>query len=144
MKAQFQALAFALLLTGCVTNVSGYRVPGVNMSELQTLVLVPKADSEEGRQLEGLVADEFRRRGFAVLNARPENGGEGLAIVEYSAAWQWDITTYLLELRVALYETDSPLLIAQAQSHQSSLARRPVEEIVARTVAELLGETGDL
>ena len=131
-------------VSGCVTNVSGYRVPGADVENLETLLLVPPDAATDDRGLRLLISQEFERRGYRVLAYdTADRSVPGTAILDYDAAWEWDITTFLTELRIALYEPDNRLLIGQAHSHQSSFARRAPEEIVRRAVDELLGSEGE-
>ena len=51
---------------------------------------------------------------------------------------------YLLELRVAIYEATNNTLIAQAQSQQTSLARKSNLVVVQRTMASLFNDDPEI
>ena len=101
----------------------------------------PDAEERNAEELRSLVAANLERRGYQV-ETRDSSAtlGDGDYIFDIAADWHWDITWYLLELRVAIYEPGNNILVAQAQSQQSSLVRKSIEEVVERAMATLFND----
>ncbi len=132
-------LASCLLSAGCATNIDRFQMPGTDLTQVKKLYMVTPDNERTVSQLDSLVRSNLADRGYEVAERTPSTSfAEGDYILDYSADWHWDITWYLLELRVAIYDPDGETLIAQAQSYQSSLVRRSNEVVVDRTIASLL------
>ena len=127
---------------GCAsTNVSRFQMPGTDLSALENVRVTRPAQGSPDFELHRHIVTELEKRGLAVVSGSDDVAGSRVdAVFNYKADWHWDITTYLLELRVALYAPDDGTLIAQAQSLQTSLVRKSNEEVVARAVAKLFDE----
>lgn len=132
------ALLTCLAVAGCSTNVSRFQMPGTDLEAIEVLYVRAPQSTPEDIELFGMLRAEVRKYGyeFEIIDADTQYG-DADARFEYKADWHWDITTYLLELRVAVYEPDDDTLIAQAHSLQTSLARKETAEVVGRAVATL-------
>ena len=137
-------LGATLLTTGCTTNVARFQMPGTDLDAVQTLYIEMAEDERNASELRSLIVQNLETRGYSVETKEPEADlQEGDYLFNIAADWHWDITWYLLELRVAIYEPNDNVLIAQAQSQQSSLARKNVETIVDRVMASLFNDPVD-
>lgn len=142
--AHFMLLGITLLVAGCSTNVSRFQMPGTDLSHVQTLYIRP-FDEREAVELRSLIEDNLRQRGFQIAaneEAIEETGGG--FIFDIAPDWHWDLKWYLLELRVAIYNPKDNTLVAQAQSQQTSLARKSVEVIVDRAMASLFNDIEEI
>ena len=74
-----------------------------------------------------LPADDARLRGFDVL-------------VVYEDRWQWDMSNYLIDLKIELRDARTNRTITSGHSYQTSLARKEPDTVVTKVVDGLLGK----
>ena len=135
------AIAACLAAAGCSTNVSRFQMPGTDLGEIVTLHVNPIEEERGAAELRALIDVDLKQRGYQVQSRTDSTVlGDGDFVLDIAADWHWDITWYLLELRVAIYEAANNTLIAQAQSQQTSLARKSNLVVVQRTMASLFGD----
>jgi hypothetical protein len=124
-------------LASCVSvDVGSFIVPGETLDKKGNYYIVFSEDDQqalhetlrENMVLKGLSAES----GFK--DRMPENINY---LVEYGGQWQWDITWYLLNFNVRIYDPKTKLLIASANSLRTSLGRKKAEEVVSETLAQL-------
>ena len=134
-------LIACLVVVGCSTNVSRFQMPGTDLTDLRVFHVRLPGDDPATLELHAYIRTELEERGYRVLSLDADTVyGETDARFEFKADWHWDITPYLLELRVAIYDPSDDTLIAQAQSLQSSLVRKSNEAVVHRAVAILFDD----
>jgi len=137
-------VGIVLFVSGCSTNVSRFQMPGTDLSQVKTLYVRP-FDEREAIELQTLIEGNLRRRGLKIAaNEESIENTAGGFILDIAPDWHWDLTWYLLELRVAIYDPKDNTLIVQAQSQQTSLARETVEVVVDRTMASLFNSNEEL
>lgn len=94
----------------------------------------------DSRGLDRMIADEIRSRGFeaesGVAGARP-SGSDVLVVSE--DRWMWDMSNYLIFLRIDLRDPETNVLLATGSSYQTSFARKPENEVVATIIAGMFG-----
>lgn len=135
-------LGLCLFAVGCTTNVSRFQMPGTDLADVRTLHVRIAPDERNAKDLQPALMANLKERGFElVMDGADAKYGEGHYIFDAAADWHWDITWYLIDFRVAIYEPQSETLIAQAQSQQSSLARKSVNVVVDRAMASLFDES---
>ena len=64
-------------------------------------------------------------------------------VVFYEDRWMWDMTNYLIMLKVQFRDASSNLLIARGQSVRSSLVRKSVEGMVQETLVAIFNYQAD-
>jgi hypothetical protein len=126
-------------LPGCAVHRQGTSVaPDVDLAPLRRFYVVKPALDERG--MDGVIANELRRLGFEAStgpdSSRPKDVD---AIVTYQDTWQWDITMYLLELRVFVREPRSDALLAVGISYHTSAKRKSPEEMAAEVLSGIFG-----
>jgi hypothetical protein len=57
------------------------------------------------------------------------------AIVTYEDRWRWDITMYMIELKVSVREPRTDNLLAVGNSYHTSLTRLSPEEMAAEVLS---------
>jgi hypothetical protein len=126
----------ALGIVGCATALQTDPIP----KELRTpsLLYFIENHGEDTRGIDGLIAQEIRSRGFEAnsgpADARP---AEFDVLVVYEDRWQWDMSEYLLFLRIDLRDPATNVLLATGSSYQSSGARKPEGQVVAQIIADM-------
>lgn len=138
---RFLIVCASLIAVGCTTNVSRFQMPDTDLSDIVTLHIDPVDDERNAAELRSLISEDLEGRGYHVATRDSSVVlGNGDFIFDIAADWHWDITWYLLELRVAIYEPENNILVAQAQSQQTSLARKSIEAVVERSMATLFDD----
>ncbi len=133
-----------LLATGCTTNVSRFQIPDTDLDAIRTLYIDPADDERKASELRSMIVANLKQRGYTVATKYGHADlQEGDYVLDIAADWHWDIAWYLIELRIAIYEPRNNTLVAQAQSQQSSLARRSIEAVVDRAMATLFNDPTD-
>lgn len=132
-------IVLAATMAGCVTDVGGYRMPGADLSNIKTLYINSPGEKPADTDLHARIIGELESKGF-IVKAQGEELvlGETDALVNYGVDWNWDITTYLYDLRISIYEPQNRTLLTEGHSRQSSTTRKKVQEVVERTVAAML------
>lgn len=124
-------------LPGCAINRQSASVsPDSDLSSLKTIYVVKFAP--DGRGINDLIAAELRKRGFEASTgadgAAPETAD---AIVTYQDRWQWDMSMYMIELKIYMREPRTDKLLAFGNSFHTSLSRRSPEEMVAEVLSSI-------
>lgn len=127
--------ALLLMFSACKTTipvVSSEVLPDSSLARLETIYLV-KHDND--RDLNKRIADGLTARGM-----RPVLGGEGDvpagadALLVYEDRWVWDLTNYLLLLKIDLRDPETNVLLATGSSNRVSLNRAPPERVVTEVL----------
>lgn len=108
--------------------------PTANLKALESLHVSGKRDD-----INGLIADDLRRRGYAVTVAgkQPEETG---AVVTYIDRWMWDITMYLFDLTIQIREPDTGIPLATGNSQHGSLTRKSPAKMVDEVMGNIFKE----
>ena len=61
-------------------------------------------------------------------------------LVVYEDRWQWDMSNYLIFLRIDLRDPSTNVLLATGSSYQTSGARKPEHEVVAQVIGGMFGD----
>jgi nucleotide-binding universal stress UspA family protein len=131
------AFSAAVAVAGCAINREGASVsPDVDMSRLKTYYVVRFAPDDRG--IQEVIAAVLRKRGLEA-----SSGSEGDApkdaqvIVTYQDKWTWDMTMYMIELKIYFREPETGRLLAMGTSRHTSLSRRSPEEMAAEVLANI-------
>lgn len=128
-----------LILPGCVSEQSASLTPGFNPLNVRRVHVVRLP--ADGRGVERLIADEFRRLGrVATIGSETDVPPDTDAVVTYADRWMWDITMYMISLDVTLRTPGSLFPIASGRSVRSSLVRQSPEAMVREVVGRLLNQ----
>lgn len=129
-----------LLLAGCVsTGFDAMPVPE-SYRTTETLYFVENHGKDK-RRIDVTIAEELRTRGLRARSGEPGGRPENLdVLVTYEDRWQWDMSNYLIFLRIDFREPDTNALLAMGQSYQTSLARQGIDNVVAKVVGAMMGE----
>jgi hypothetical protein len=129
LKVIFFVTVLAIATSGCALNQANAAVdPSAELDRIRTLHVM-KHDSDQ-RELYALIAENLRKRGYTVTASVDKPSTPVDAVVTYSDRWMWDITMYLLELRVNLREPATDFPLATGHSMHTSLTRLSPEDMV--------------
>ena len=126
-----------LLLASCVSiDTGGYVVPGEILDERGKYYIIFSEDDQQA--LHELLREGMVAKGLFVESGFEDRMPEGVTYrVEYGGQWQWDVTWYLLNFNVRIYDPESKLLIASAHSLRTSLGRKKPEDMIAESLDKI-------
>lgn len=127
------------LCGGCsAASIENYRVPNTELHTDTTYFVV--FDPNDERATHEVLREELVNRGINAASGFDDQiPNETKVIVRYGAQWHWDVTWYLLELDVRMYDADS-LLLASGKSRRYSIAREPAEVVVRETLDSIFSD----
>lgn len=125
------------VLHGCASNrESAFVSPDVDLVHLRKFYVVRSGADERG--VNGMIASELTKLGFDASTGSDESAPkEADAIVTYQDRWQWDMTVYMLELRILLRQPQTGRLLAMGTSFHTSLTRKSAEEMTAEVLSNI-------
>jgi hypothetical protein len=134
------AAMLLLSLQGCATNRESAAVAAdTDITKLKSIYVVRSEGDDRGVYI--AIAEQLRKLGHTVSTG-PESNVPALtdAVLSYQAQWQWDMTMYLLDLRITLRNPATGALLGSASSYHTSMTRKSTEEMVAEVLANLRGD----
>lgn len=124
-------------LQGCAVNRDNtYVSPDVDLLRLKKLHVV-KLDADE-HAVNNIIARELTKLGFEAstgLGASAPKDAD--ALVTYQDRWQWDMTMYMIELKIQVREPRTGGLLAMGDSFHTSLTRKSPEEMAAGVLSNI-------
>ena len=137
MKIIGLILLASLSLTACVSvDVSRYIVPGETLDKEGSYHIV--ISENDGHDLHELLKTNMLSKGlFVSFGTREDMPDDVTYLVEYGGQWQWDISWYLLNFNIRIYQPGSKLLVASSNSLRTSLGRKSAERVVVETLEQL-------
>ncbi len=132
-------LACLLLMSGCATDLTSTVAPGTDLEAVKT-AFVERLPADD-RGVEKLIAEELARMGIQAASgdAMPADQDYDI-LVTYRDKWMWDITMYMIELRVQILKPDTRFVMASGYTFRTSLARKSPEEMVTEVMGEIFNE----
>jgi len=127
-------------LTGCANLATGRVTPGVDIKQFNKFYVVKfKPDNH---RINHLIRDELQVMGYEATTG-PENKvpEDAEVIVTYLDNWMWDITMYMIKLRVFMHEPKTQKLLAKGESYHTSLTRKSPEEMVSEVLSNIFHNT---
>jgi hypothetical protein len=126
------ALLAAVLGVGCASSAlttdhvaTEYRKPG--------LVFFVQNHGKDERRLDRTIAGELSKRGLTATSGfatdRPQKVD---VLIVYEDRWQWDMTNYLIDMRIDLRDPTTNVLLATGSSYQTSLARMDPDKVISK------------
>jgi hypothetical protein len=129
-------VAVALVIqSGCVNREIAWVESPRQWDSIRTLHVV-KFEPDR-RDLQLLIADQFRAYGFSVT-ADPEPNPGADAEVVYRDHWAWDLVNYMAQLTVVVREADSNYPIATGKSLHGSVTRKTMKGMVKEVVSNIV------
>lgn len=134
-------LALVIALQGCAINREGASVsPDIDLMQLKSFYVVKIPADERG--IDKLIAFELGKRGGRASSGPADAApADTDAIVSYEDHWMWDITMYMLELKVYIRAPRTEALLASGTSYHTSLTRKSPEEMVAEVLSNIFSGT---
>lgn len=127
-------------LSGCAINRASASVsPDVDLPHFKKFYVARFVPDERG--VNKLIETELVKMGYQASTGLDIDAPKDVdAIVTYQDKWMWDITMYMLELKVFVRAPKSDRLLASATSYHTSLTRKTPEEMVAEALGNIFAE----
>lgn len=127
----------AVFFSGCAyVDVHAKHVRNPDLSILKSFYVVHNAD--DTGTIDEVIKDALLERGFEASCGPGDRIPDHVdAVVTYNFHWFWDITNYLLYLKVHLRNPETQFPVAMGESLRTSLARKTPEEM-AREVLDTI------
>jgi hypothetical protein len=131
--------AFLLLLAGgCGYAQQAHFVrPDTSLASSERVYVIQnEADDWE---IGAKIVDALASRGIrAGRGSRATVPADTHVVVTYEDHWMWDITMYMLSLKVDFRDAETDALVASGQSYRTSLYRKSPETMVEEVMAGVL------
>ncbi|MBW2286918.1 MAG: hypothetical protein JRG90_03750 [Deltaproteobacteria bacterium] len=94
---------------------------------------------KDQRQIGSMIADRLERAGFEATAGIGTSSAPDVVdvIVSYEDHWQWDMSNYLIALRIDFRNPKTQELLASGQSYRTSLDRKPPEFMVDEIITTM-------
>ena len=127
-------------LSGCAINRASASVsPDVDLTHFKKFYVARFVPDERG--INKLIATELVKMGFEASTGLDIDAPKDAdAIVTYRDRWMWDITMYMLELKLFIRAPQTDQLLASATSYHTSLTRKTSEEMVAEVLGNIFAK----
>ncbi len=142
-RASKYVLAVLLVLPGFLgcsyKHLYGETMQGVDLQARHRIYVVHQPKDKQ--QINSMIANRLKRAGFEATAGMDVSDAPADvdAIVTYEDHWQWDMSMYLIVLRIDFRDPKTQELLASGQSYRTSLDRKPpafmVDEIITAMFA---------
>lgn len=133
----FSGVLILFLLAGCAKVViKADADPNFDFTTLKTFYV--QKFSPDKRGLDKVIADKLVAFGFeATSGVDPQPNHPVDALVTYKDSWMWDLTNYMLEIKIEFRQPETNFTFASGQSYRTSLARKSPEEMIDEALREM-------
>lgn len=127
-------IIISLFIVSCATALKVESIsPEYNKVTLNYFV---ENHGNDKRRLDQVIAFELRKHGLNVASGyKSERPSEFDILVVYEDRWQWDITNYLIHMRIDLRSPKTNVLLGTGSSYQTSLARKNEENVISDIIS---------
>lgn len=129
-------------MSGCSTRLEATMAPGRSLNNDLGNVYVEHF-SPDKRNLNYIIADKLTMLGYPATpldsNDTPDNAN---IIITYVDNWQWDITNYLIKIKIDFRDAESKQLVITGESFRTSLVRKDPEFMIQEALEKMLQEAG--
>jgi hypothetical protein len=134
VKASLLAALPFLFLMGCAsTSFQADPVPAPLRASGQRYFV--ENHGNDDRHLERMIAAELGKQGVAATSGAAAGRPADIEVlVVYEDRWQWDLSNYLIHMRIDLRDPRTNVLLATGSSYQTSLARKDEQKVIAEIV----------
>jgi hypothetical protein len=135
-------LALLFTMTGCVTRLQATMSPGKSLSGDLGNIYVQHF-SPDKRNLNYIIADKLTQLGYPTTPLDTNDiPNDAKIVITYVDNWQWDITNYLIKIKIDFRNAESKQLVITGESFRTSLARKSPEFMIQEALEKMLQEAG--
>lgn len=138
----FRSIFIALALFSLVSCSTALKVDPVAAEYRQlSLKYFVENHGKDKRRLDKVIASKLLERGYDVSSGykskRPSNVD---ILITYDDRWQWDMSNYLIHMRIDLRDPETNVLLGTGSSYQTSLARESEDAIINKIISGMFGK----
>lgn len=125
-------------LLGCsYTHLYGETMRGVDLKTRGRMYVVHQP--EDKQSLNSMISSRLEQEGFdaTTLGYATVVPHDADVLVTYEDHWQWDMSMYLITLRIDFRDPVTNELLASGQSYRTSLDRKPPEFMVDEIITAM-------
>ena len=139
---RFSAAALLLLATGCGYAQKAHFVkPDTSLASFNEFYVIEH--ERDDWNVDALIVGALTGRGLRALKGpRAELPQDAQVVVTYEDHWMWDMSMYMLSLKVDFRDARTDALVASGQSYRTSLYRESAETMVEEVLAGILPARG--
>lgn len=130
------SLFFVVLFSGC-SIVSQEAFVVVNKSHINSYFVEHQPNDK--REINKLIEARIKKQGYIIANNRMDAD----IIVTYTDLWYWDITNYLINLRVIFRDSKDRYPTIVGNNLRTSLARKDPEFMVDEVLTQMFEKQRD-
>jgi hypothetical protein len=117
-----------MLLTSCAAAL---KVEQVSPEYRDAKLIYFVENNGKKQRLDQIIASELQKNGInAISGYKSDRPAKFDILVVYEDRWQWDITNYLIHMRIDLRSPSTNALLGTGSSYQTSMARKSENEII--------------
>jgi hypothetical protein len=135
MKLFLVLLAALCLSTGCSSSYH-WKAPSVQLQQRKQFYV--ETEPSDGKNLHVLIANELRAMGYTVtsghLTMMPK---EADTLVSFQSRWEWDFTTYLIELDLVVRDAHSGKILANSGYHRPAISGTSTSAMIQHVLDEI-------
>jgi len=147
MRIDVRIIKFILLLStlatmsGCATRLEATVAPGQSLNELGNVYV--QHFSPDKRNLNYIIADKLTLLGYPATPLNDDNIPDDADIViTYVDNWRWDITSYLVKIKIDFRKAKNKQLLITGESYRTSLARKEPDFMIQEALEKIFQEAG--
>ena len=126
----------SLMIGGCSGKVSGGPESGADVGRYRSFHVVTAEKSDVANAIE----KELTSRGFTASKGSASSAPPGAeAKVLFDDKWVWDMTMYLLEVKIDVVDARTGALVGSGRSHRTSMARKSAPYMVKEVMDKIFG-----
>ncbi|MCK6553387.1 DUF4136 domain-containing protein [Candidatus Binatia bacterium] len=135
-------LLLVAAIGGCgLSDLESATLPGTDLRQLKTAYVACHV-ADDGN-LCALIARQLDKHGVtATTGIALPAPGDANVLVTYDDTWTWDVTSYLLTLRIDLRDPATNLLLATSRVSRTRFGSGGPDTMVREAVAQLLATRG--
>lgn len=136
----FTLIGLLLSTTACMTRLDATVPANQTLPDLENIYV--EHFSPDKRNLNHIIADKLTLLGYP---ATPVDRNEVVSedakiIVTYVDNWQWDITNYMIKIKIDVRDAKNKQLLATGESFRTSLARKSPSFMIQETLETIFKE----
>ena len=135
----------AMVISGCATSHAVTQSGNITAGTYHTAALVPQDGNSS--EVDGYVKDALAAHEITVLPSKPagtKKAEDVDLLVSYLDVWRWDVHTYLLTLRIDLFDARSGALLVSGTWNNSLFhgfqrGKDEAKELLVEMIAPIRG-----
>lgn len=135
MKTFLVLLTLLCLCNGCATSYR-WKDPAVQFQKRKHFYV--ETELSDGKELHLAIAEELRGLGYNVSSGQltmiPKDAD---TLVSFHSRWEWDFTTYLIQLDVQVRDVKSGKILASAGYHRPAIGGTSTTTLIQRVLHEI-------